>query len=113
EKSINRAKKLIANGAEILGEPELARVNADLIRASGAPADVIDKAYCEALEKARTYPNKYYELRTCCGFAEHYENTGRTVEARGLLTAICDSITDPIEIPDLIAAKTLLSRLRN
>jgi len=102
---------LIEQGGDSWGGPELARLQADLMLACDAPLDDIDKAYLVALEKARDYPNKFYELRTTCGFAQHYRNTDRPEEAQKLLLSACDSVIEPCEIQDFVAAKNLLSQL--
>ena len=86
-------------------------MQADLILANDSPVDAIDGAYREALMKAKDYPNKFYELRTACGFAQHYINTDRAREARELLRSACESVTEPCEIHDFAAAKELLSQL--
>ncbi len=79
--------------------------------ANDVPVDAIDGAYREALAKAKGYPNKFYEIRTACGFAQHYIGTGREREARELLRSACESVTEPCEIHDFVAAKELLSQL--
>ncbi len=111
QKSIEAGNALIKQGGDSWGGPELARVQADLMLANGVPVDAIDGAYREALAKARDYPNKFYETRTACGFAQHYISTGRAGEARELLRSACESVTEPCEIHDFVAAKELLSQL--
>ena len=113
EKSIEEGNLLIKQGGDSWGGPELARVQADLMLACDASVDNVDSAYREALEKARNYPNKVYELRAACGFAQHYKNTGRVREARALLQTACESVIEPCEIHDFVIAKELLKRLGN
>ena len=79
--------------------------------ANRTPVDAIDGAYLDALQKARDYPNKFYELRAACGLARHYKSTGRVREARELLQSVCEPVIEPCEIPDFAAAKNLLSQL--
>ena len=86
-------------------------MQADLILANDSPVDAIDGAYREALMKAKDYPNKFYELRTACGFAQHYINTDRAKEARELLRSACKSVTEPCEVHDFVVSKNLLSKL--
>jgi len=113
EKSIEDGNRVIEQGGDSWGGPELARVQADLMLACDASVDSIDSAYREALEKARNYPNKIYELRAACGFAQHYKSTGRVREARELLQTACESVIEPCEIHDFVVAKELLKQLGN
>jgi class 3 adenylate cyclase/tetratricopeptide (TPR) repeat protein len=110
QKSIERGRLLIEQGSDTWGGPELARLQAESILASAAPVDAVDRAYLEALQMARDYPNKFYELRTVCGLARHYKNTGRIGEASELLRTTCETVVEPCEIHDFIAAKQLLSQ---
>ena len=79
--------------------------------ANDVPVDAIDGAYREALAKAKDYPNKFYEIRTACGSARHYTSTGRASEARELLRSACESVMEPCEIHDFVAAQELLAQL--
>ena len=111
EKSIEDGNLVIEQGGDSWGGPELARVRADLMLACDASVDSVDSAYREALEKARNYPNKVYELRAACGLAQHYTSTGRVREARELLQTACESVIEPCEIHDFVVAKELLKQL--
>jgi hypothetical protein len=111
EKSIEAGNVMIDKGSDFWGGPELARLQADLLVASSAPVDTIDQAYLEALEKARGYPNKVYELRTACGLAEHYKRSGRAQQAAELIRSTCATVSEPCEIPDFVAARDLLSQI--
>jgi len=113
EKAIEDGNLVIEQGGDSWGGPELARVRADLMLACDAPVDSVDSAYREALAKARNYPNKFYELRAACGFAQHYKSTGRVREARELLQTACESVIEPCEIHDFVVAKELLKQLGN
>jgi len=110
QKSIEAGNSLIKQGGDSWGGPELARVRADLMLANEASTDSVDGAYREALMKAKDYPNKFYELRSACGFAQHYISTGRAKEACELLSSACESVTEPCDNPDFVAAKNLLSQ---
>jgi len=112
-KSIENGNVIVNQGGDSWGGPELARVLADLMLVGDAPAESIDMAFCEALQKARDYPNKFYELRTACSLAQHYNNTGRTNEARELLQSVCESVIEPCEIHDFVTATKLLSQLES
>jgi tetratricopeptide (TPR) repeat protein len=113
ENSIENGNLVIEQGGDSWGGSELTRVQADLMLACNASVDSVDCAYREALGKARNYPNKVYELRAACGFAQHYKNTGRVREARELLHTACESVIEPCEIHDFVIAKELLKRLGN
>ena len=112
-KAIENGNLIVDQGGDSWGAPELARLQADLMLASNAPVDDIDRAYLEALDSARNQPNKYYELRTACGLAKHYKNTERVQAARELLQSVCESVTEPCEMHDYLAAKDLLSQFSN
>ena len=113
QQSIEDGNRVIELGGDSWGGPELARVQADLMLACDASVDSVDSAYREALEKARNYPNKIYELRAARGLAQHYKNTNRDSEARELLRSACGSVVEPCEIHDYVAANELLNQPGN
>jgi len=110
QKFIEDGNRVIEQGGDSWGGPELARLQAELLLATDASEDRIDGAYREALDKARNYPNKIYELRAAHRLAQHFKSTGRDQEARDLLQAVCESVADPCEIPDYLSAKEMLQQ---
>ena len=111
EQSIAHGTALIKSGCDSWGGPELARVDADVMKASNASPEAIEDSYRLALEAARAYPNKLYELRTACGLARYWIDKGRPEAAAKLLRTVSESVTEPREIHDLLEAKALLSQL--
>jgi tetratricopeptide (TPR) repeat protein len=92
-------------------DAELHRLRAELMLAGGAHAAEAEAALTRALEIARGQQARSLELRAARALAGVWAGSGRTEEARALLTPVYSSFTEGLETPDLRAARALLSRL--
>ena len=92
-------------------DAELHRLRAELLLAGGAGAGEAEAALGHALEIARGQQAKSLELRAASTLARLWAGSGRTAEARDLLSPVYSSFAEGLETPDLQGARTLLSRL--
>ena len=92
-------------------DAELHRLRAELLLAGGAEAAEAEAALRRALEIARGQQAKSLELRAARALAGLWAGSGRTGEARDLLSPVYSSFTEGLETPDLESARALLSRL--
>jgi DNA-binding SARP family transcriptional activator len=92
-------------------DAELHRLRAGLLLAGGAEAAEAEVALRRALEIARGQQAKSLELRAARALAAVCAGSGRTREARDLLSPVYSSFTEGLETPDLEAARALLSGL--
>ena len=92
-------------------DAELHRLRAELLLAGGAEAAEAEAALRRALEIARGQQARSLELRAARALAALWAGSGRSSEARQLLTPVYACFTEGIETPDLTAARALLSRL--
>jgi predicted ATPase len=92
-------------------DAELHRLRAELLLAGGAEPAEAETALVRALEIARGQQAKSLELRAACALARLWGERGRAREAIELLAPAYSSITEGRETPDLVRARSLLSRL--
>jgi hypothetical protein len=83
---------------------ELNRMTASLLRAEGAPDQVVEFHLESALRIAR-------ELRAATSLARLWRDQGKRTEARELLSPIYGWFTEGFDTPDLKEAKALLDEL--
>jgi DNA-binding SARP family transcriptional activator len=92
-------------------DAELHRLRAELLLRGGAEAAEAEAALGRALEIARGQQAKSLELRAARALAGLWAGSGRTAEARDLLSSVCSAFAEGFETPDLEGARALLSRL--
>jgi hypothetical protein len=90
---------------------ELDRVEAQLLRAEGAPRQQIELQLNKAIRIARDQRARLFELRAASDLARLWRDEGRQDEAHALLTPIYGWFTEGFAMPDLREAKALLDEL--
>jgi class 3 adenylate cyclase/tetratricopeptide (TPR) repeat protein len=112
------AKITVATGLAVAaqtGQPgwdaDLHRLDGELLLALGGAADEAAACYTRALDIAREYGARSYELRAATSLARLWRDQGNRAEARDLLTAVYERFTEGFDTRDLQDAKTLLDEL--
>jgi predicted ATPase len=90
---------------------DLHRLDGDLLLALGGAADEAAARYTRALDIAREYGARSYELRAATSLARLWQQQGNRAEARDLLAPVYAGFTEGFDTRDLQEAKTLLARL--
>ena len=93
-------------------EPEVHRLQGELISLAGGSDSETERCYRRALEQACGQGARLLELRTAVSLARLWRDRGRFAEARDLLAPIYGWFTEGFDTPDLKDAKTLLDELR-
>ena len=107
--AVSRGLAEIDNGRDQWAKPELHRIRGDILALQ--QPDRAEAAYEEALNQARAYPNRLYELRAGMSLARCWSKRARRSEARKLLEAVCDSVCEPGQNRDYQEAKKVLLEL--
>src|SRR5262249_39648762 len=112
------AQTTVATGLAVAaqtGQPgwdaDLHRVDGELLLALGGAADEAAAHYTRALDIARGYGARSYELRAATSLAHLWQQQGNRVEARDLLGPVYAGFTEGFDTRDLQEAKTLLAEL--
>jgi predicted ATPase len=90
---------------------ELERVEAELLRAEGAPSQIVELQLNKAICTARSQGAWLFELRAATDLARLWRDEGRRAEAHALLAPIYGWFTEGFALPDLREAKALLDGL--
>jgi class 3 adenylate cyclase len=93
-------------------EPQLWRLRALALEATGASAEAIEASFDRALESADRNGALVYRLRAATDRAQRWANTPRSDQAYALLAPICAEFGDKLFAPDLPRARTILAMLR-
>jgi ATP/maltotriose-dependent transcriptional regulator MalT len=93
-----------------LRSPSL-RQRADLLVQSSADISMIEEAYRDAVECARSQNARYYELQATTHLGRWLKSQGRTAEAQTLLGEVLGWFTEGLDTPALSDAKALLDDL--
>lgn len=91
---------------------ELERMEAELLRAEGAPSQEVAAQLKQAIGTARSQGARLFELRAATDLARLWHDEGRYTEAHALLAPIYGWFTEGFAMPDLRDAKALLDELR-
>jgi class 3 adenylate cyclase/tetratricopeptide (TPR) repeat protein len=78
----------------------------------GGDVFAAEQSYCHALDVARRQCARPVELKAAISLARLWYDQGKRAEARDLLAPICGWFTEGFDLPDLIAAKALLTAIR-
>ena len=92
-------------------EPELYRLNGDLLLMPGGGEEEAEACFKQAFETARRQSAKSLELRAAMSLARLWQKQGRTKEAHRLLAGIYGWFTECFDTPDLVDARALLEEL--
>jgi predicted ATPase len=91
------------------GEPELHLLRGRVIQTLGAIDAEVEACYQRALDVARVQQAKLLELRAATTLGRLWQQQGRLVEARQLVTEVYNWFTEGFDTPDVQAARTLLN----
>jgi predicted ATPase len=108
--ALDEAFDLMNRADERFFEPELHRLNGDLLRQAGQPAEA-EAAYRQALAVAERQQARSLELRAATSLARLLTQQGRRDEARARLAEIYQWFTEGFDTADLKTAKALLNEL--
>jgi predicted ATPase len=108
--AIAEARDLVTLQDEYWWEPELHRLEGDLVLASGGSSrGLVKKCYQRALGSAHRHEAKSWELRAAVSLTHLWHDQGRGADARDLLAPVYGWFTDGFDTPDLKDAKSLLA----
>jgi predicted ATPase len=68
-----------------------------------------EKCFMESLRLSRSHGSRAWELRTATDLAAHWTGQKRAEDARALLRPVFEQFTEGLDMPDLKAAKSLLT----
>jgi class 3 adenylate cyclase len=109
--TIAEARDLVTLQDEYWWEPELHRLEGDLLLASGGSPALVEECYLHALGSAHQHEAKSWELRAAASLARLWHDQGRRGEARDLLAPVYVWFTEGFDTPDLKQTKSLLAAL--
>ena len=104
------ALKIVEETSACEAEPEIHRLRGSLLLRQGQSLDG-EASLQQALAVARDQGNHWSELRAATPLARVLREHGRTTEARDMLSTACAAFTEGLNLPDLVDARTLLSKL--
>jgi DNA-binding SARP family transcriptional activator/predicted ATPase len=93
------------------GEPELHRLQAELLHRNHAPLAAVEEAAQRALAVARSQQAKSLELRAALSLCRIWQSAGKRAPAYELLHEIYSWFTEGFDTPDLQEAKARLESL--
>jgi predicted ATPase len=109
---IEEAAKVIETTGERLWEPEVRRLQGELLSAHPGPDNgAAERSFHEALDAARSHDAKSFELRAAMSLARLWRDQGKRAEARDLLAPVYGWFTEGFDTADLKDAKALLDEL--
>lgn len=91
-------------------EAEMYRLQGELYLQTDAPAEA-ETSFQTAITAARQQQARLWELRATISLARLWQQQDKAREARMLLAEIVDWFREGAELPDLVAAQTLLAEL--
>jgi predicted ATPase len=105
---LDEALSICGRTGEVWIEAELHRQKADLLRTDQVAAET---CFYHAIDTARRYSAKLFELRAAIGLARLWGEQARRAEARDLLAPVYGWFTEGFDTADLKQAKALLEEL--
>jgi predicted ATPase len=108
EAAIDEALTVSEARDERLWDAELFRLRGHILQAQGAPANVVELAYQQALMVAREQQARSLELRAAMSLARLWLGQEQPQRAFQLLSVIYDWFTEGLDTPDLVEARQLL-----
>jgi predicted ATPase len=93
-------------------DAELYRVRAELRHTSDAGRGLeAEKDLKKAIETARAQDARHFELRAATDLSRYWAEQGQSKLAHDLLAPVLDWFTEGLDTPDVVAARTHLSRM--
>lgn len=89
--------------------PEIYRLKGELLLATGEIAHIAEANFYSGLDLSRKQDSKWLELRTSISLARLWQAQGKHAAACELLIGIYGWFSEGFEMPDLMAAATILS----
>jgi ATP/maltotriose-dependent transcriptional regulator MalT len=90
--------------------PELLRLKGSILLAMPEHrVEDAEKCFMESLRLSRSHGSRAWELRTATDLAAHWTGQKRAEDARALLRPVFEQFTEGLDMPDLKAAKSLLT----
>ncbi len=109
---------LLAEAVEVMDrtgqgyyEAEIYRLQGELTLQQSQDAEEAESCFHKAMEIAQKQQAKSWELRAATSLARLWQQQGKKVEARDLLTPVYNWFTEGFDTADLQEAKTLLAEL--
>ena len=106
---LDDALHLTDDEGERYWEADLWRLQARLLQAEHAHAELIELAFEQALAAARSQSARLFELRAAVDLAAFRQTQGRDAEGRAVLLPLYMAFTEGLETPDLMAARARLA----
>ena len=106
--SVAEAQRFVAAAGERWFEPELHRLQGDLLLAAGRPSDEVRRAYEVARTVAGQLGASSFELRASIRLARISADVGERHQARVVLASVYRKFSEGLTTPDLLEAKALL-----
>jgi DNA-binding SARP family transcriptional activator/predicted ATPase len=107
-KVVAQALEAAQSTEERVNEAELYRLQGELLRTQGAEVDQIENSFQKALEVARHQGAKGAELRVAVSLGKLWVNKNKSVDARALLTDLCNGLTEGADAVDFLEARAIL-----
>jgi predicted ATPase/energy-coupling factor transporter ATP-binding protein EcfA2 len=111
--ALNEALAMLEKNDERFQEPELYRLNGELVLAESDDRTAAERWFHRAVEIADRYQSKSWKLRSTLSLARLWQTQGRRREAFTTLSAVYDTFTEGFNMPDLVDAAALLDSLVN
>jgi adenylate cyclase len=90
-------------------EPDLYRLQGDLLAQQGVPTAQVEACYQQAMLLARQHGAKMLELRAAIAAAKLWQQCGRRAQANDLLSALYAWFSEGFDTPELQEARLLLT----
>ena len=94
-------------------EPEIHRVNGDILKNQGADPEEVASHYQKAINVARKQKAKSYELRAVMSLGRLWQEQGKTKEAYDLVSEVYNWFTEGFDTRDLTEARELMRELQS
>ena len=91
-------------------EAEMYRLQGELYLQTDAPSEA-EQSFQTAITVARQQQARLWELRATVSLARLWQQQNKNIEAQTQLAAIVDWFREGAELPDLVAARTLLEQM--
>ena len=110
---MQKAQGFVGEKGERWYEPELHRLQGELMLAAGGARDLVGAESCfrRAIELARSEAARSWELRAATSLARMWAEQGERRKARDLLAPVYAWFTEGFDTADLKDAKALLDQL--
>ncbi|MEM7128950.1 MAG: hypothetical protein AAF702_21640 [Chloroflexota bacterium] len=99
------------NSADQFWNPELHRLQGELLLGSSAPQEEVMESLQKSLTLSRKHGSKLLELRSTVSLCRLWQTQGKLAEAHQLLASIYGWFTEGFDTVDLKEAKALLEEL--